>query len=63
MNGEQLWIKNVINNKISPFCGEYVINTATLCQILLELKKSAKTQCFRGNLLFCDIRLNYLFEN
>ena len=29
-------IKNVINNKISPFCGEYVINTATLCQILLE---------------------------
>ena len=43
--------------------GEYVINTATLCQILLELKKSPKTQCFRGNLLFCDIRLNYLFEN
>ena len=21
-------------NKINPFCGEYVINTATLCQIL-----------------------------
>ena len=29
-------IKNAINNKINPFCGEYVINTATLCQILLE---------------------------
>ena len=30
---------------------------------LYNIKKSPKTRCFRGNLLFFDIRLNYLFEN
>ena len=30
---------------------------------LYNIKKSPKTRCFRGNLLFSDIRLNYLFEN
>lgn len=24
------------------------------------IKKSPKTRCFRGNLLFCDIRLKYI---
>ena len=30
---------------------------------LYNIKKSPKTRCFRGNLLFFDIWLNYLFEN
>lgn len=30
---------------------------------LYNIKKSPKTRCFRGNLLFFDIRLNYLLRN